>query len=195
MEGSLRLVFNLATTAFLAAWGAYERISAVRTARKHAGSADRDRRSLIVLYVAIWLGYGIGIPAAFTGYGKLVEAFPYLPVAGLPVVLAGLAIRLAAKRALAEQFTYTVRIIDDHRLITSGIYSRIRHPSYLGQSMIFLGCGMAFSNWVSVLILFLPSFVATLYRISVEESVLLEQFPERYGDYMRKTKLLIPWMY
>ena len=189
------LLINILTVVFLVTWGAYERISAIRKEKKSSSSANRDRNSLIIFYVTIFLGYGVGIPAAFTGYGAIESFFPWLSLAGLLIVALGLAIRLIAIRTLAGQFTYTVKIIDNHRLITTGIYSSIRHPSYLGQSLIFLGCGIAFANWASITFLFLPNFIAALYRISVEEKVLIEHFSDRYRDYIAKTKLLIPGIY
>lgn len=195
MNDNLRLVISAVTVAFLVAWGAYERISAIRTAKKHPHSTDTDKQSLLVLYATILPGYGAGIPAAFTDYGRITALFPYLSFAGFAIIIAGLGIRLLAKRTLAEQFTYTVKIIDKHELITRGIYSRVRHPSYLGQSLIFLGCGIAFSNWISMLLLFLPNFIAAFYRISIEEKVLLEHFGERYRGYMARTKIFIPWIF
>jgi protein-S-isoprenylcysteine O-methyltransferase Ste14 len=189
------MLFNILTVVFLVTWGAYERISAIRKEKKSSSSENRDRKSLIIFYATIFLGYGVGIPAAFTGYGAIGLFFPWISLAGFIIVALGLTIRLVAIRTLAEQFTYTVKIIENHRLITTGIYSSIRHPSYLGQSLIFLGCGMAFANWASMTFLFLPNFIAALYRISVEEKVLIEHFPERYRDYIAKTKLLIPGIY
>lgn len=194
MDYTLSAYIKTATILFLFVWGAYERISAVRKGRRHPGADGKDRNSLMIFYLTIFLGYGIGVPVSFTGYGTIEALFPYLSLSGFAVAAAGLAIRLTAIKTLAEHFTYTVKIIDNHRLITSGIYTHIRHPSYLGQSLIFLGCGIALSNWISILFLFLPNFLAALYRISIEEAVLREHFPE-YRDYMRTTKLLIPWMY
>jgi len=195
MTDSLSLIVNCLTVAFLFAWGAYERISAIRTGKEHPDSAGTDRQSLMILYITILLGYGVGIPVAFTEYGRITGLFPYLSFLGFVVIIAGLAVRLVAKKTLAGQFTYKVKIIDNHRLVTSGIYGRIRHPSYLGQSLIFLGCGIAFSNWIAILFLFLPNFIAALYRISIEEKVLAGHFADRYREYRAKTNALVPWIY
>jgi len=189
------LIINVINLLFLIIWSAYERISAIKKDKLHSNSENRDKSSLIILYFTIFLGYGIGIPMSFTNYGKISLFFPYLSLFGFAVMIIGLAIRLFAIRTLAEQFTYTVRIINNHKLITSGFYKYIRHPSYLGQSLIFLGSGIAFSNWGSILFLFLPNFIAALYRISIEEKVLIEYFSVEYQDYIKRTKLLIPWIY
>lgn len=189
------LMVNVLTTLFLMAWGAYERTSAIRKEKKNPHSENSDGHSLVIFYSTILLGYGIGIPVSFTGFGSITAAFPCLSAIGFIVIAAGLTIRLIAIRTLAEHFTYTVKIIDNHRLITSGIYKYIRHPSYLGQSMIFLGCGLAFANWISIIFLFLPNFIAALYRISIEEKVLINHFTSQYTEYMEHTKLMIPGIY
>ncbi len=185
-------IIRIATVLFMVLWGAYERISAIVKGRRHAQAPDSDRKSLGLLYASILLGYGFGIPLAFTGYGAVPSSLGFVSWGGLVLIASGLVIRLIAIRTLAEQFTYTVKIVDNHRLITSGIYRHIRHPSYLGQALIFLGCGMALANWISLLLLFVPVIPATLYRIAVEERVLKEHFPDQYADYAGRTGLLIP---
>lgn len=195
MEWTTGVIINTSTAIFMILWGAYERISAISKGKRHAAAGDRDRNSLLIFYATIFFGYGVGIPVAFTGYGRITVFFPYLSFIGIAIVFAGLMIRLAAIRSLAEHFTYTVKIVDDHRLVTSGIYRHVRHPAYLGQAMIFLGCGVAFSNWISILALCIPTLVAAYYRIAVEEKVLLEHFGENYREYMGRTKRLVPWVY
>jgi protein-S-isoprenylcysteine O-methyltransferase Ste14 len=106
-----------------------------------------------------------------------------------------MSIRLIAIKTLNTHFTYAVKILDNHQLITSGIYKYIRHPSYSGQLLIILGSGIAFSNYVSIVIIFIPFFLAVLYRISIEETVLMNYFTDAYLEYRKKTKLLIPWVY
>jgi len=195
MQITVLFFVKLATVAFLFVWGAYERVSAISKGKKHAEATDRDRNSLIIFYMTIFLGYGVGIPAAFTDHGGISAFSPYLSMSGLCVVAIGLGIRLTAIRTLAEQFTYTVKIIENHRLITSGLYEHVRHPSYLGQSLIFLGCGVAFANWLSMLFLFLPNLIAAFYRISVEEKVLRDHFPQEYAAYAARSWKMVPWVY
>ncbi len=56
------------------------------------------------------------------------------------------------------------------------MYKHLRHPSYAGYLLGNLGLGMAFSNWLSIVIIFVPILAASLYRIWVEEDALLENF-------------------
>ncbi len=54
---------------------------------------------------------------------------------------------------------------------------------------------MAYSNWLSIVIIFVPDLAASLYRISIEEDALLENFGNEYFEYAKSTKRLIPKVY
>jgi len=58
-----------------------------------------------------------------------------------------------------------------------------------------LGLGLALENWVSIAILVVLPLAGHLYRISVEEKVLVGHFGQSYADYMKRTKRLIPGVY
>jgi protein-S-isoprenylcysteine O-methyltransferase Ste14 len=96
---------------------------------------------------------------------------------------------------LGRFFTVNVTIRDDHKLIQSGFYKYLRHPSYTGSLLSFLGFGLSLDNWLSLAIIFLPTLFAFIYRMKVEENVLSEQFGEQYQDYILKTKRIIPFIY
>ena len=61
---------------------------------------------------------------------------------------------------------------DDQRLIQHGPYRWLRHPSYTGALMLFLGMGLALGNVLSLVVLMLPVPLAFLRRIHVEEAAL-----------------------
>jgi protein-S-isoprenylcysteine O-methyltransferase Ste14 len=81
-----------------------------------------------------------------------------------------------------------------HTLVTSGIYSVIRHPSYLGLLVNSLGWTLAFRSGVGVLLtlLLIPPLVA---RIRAEERLLRTHFGDAYEAYCRRTSRLIPGLY
>jgi CubicO group peptidase (beta-lactamase class C family) len=72
------------------------------------------------------------------------------------------------------------------------LYGIVRHPSYLGSLLTFVGLGLALENWLSILVLVILPAAATFYRISVEEKVLIDHFGSAYTDYMSRTKRLVP---
>ena len=71
----------------------------------------------------------------------------------------------------------------------------MRHPSYTGLTLVLLSIGLATRNWVALAIIFLPSVVALLYRIHVEEAALCDAFGPEYREYQASTKRLLPGVY
>jgi protein-S-isoprenylcysteine O-methyltransferase Ste14 len=97
--------------------------------------------------------------------------------------------------SLGKQFTIPVAIVIDHKLITHGVYRFVRHPAYSGIVLCLFGLGLSFENWIRVIILVVPPAAALLYRIHVEEKVLIRHFGSEYEEYVRRTKRLIPGIY
>jgi protein-S-isoprenylcysteine O-methyltransferase Ste14 len=107
----------------------------------------------------------------------------------------GITLRLFTIFSLKSLFTADVAIHYDHKLKTDGIFKRVRHPSYSGSLLTFLGFGLTLGNWVSLIIVFLPVLGVFLYRINIEEKALMNNFKDEYIDYQKKTKKLIPFIY
>jgi protein-S-isoprenylcysteine O-methyltransferase len=165
------------------------------TKRSKSRATRKDRFTLPLLWTVI----GLSIWAAFF----LNAAFPQgrLPyprvfyVIGLILFLLGLVVRWVAIVYLGRFFTVNVAIAEDHQLITTGPYRYLRHPSYTGTFLIFLGYGLCMLNIFSLAAVFLPVAAAFLWRMHVEEGALREAFGERYLSYAARTRKLIPWTY
>jgi protein-S-isoprenylcysteine O-methyltransferase Ste14 len=82
-----------------------------------------------------------------------------------------------------------------HQLKTDGLYKIVRHPSYLGLIMILGGFSLVMNSLPSILVVTVPVSAAILYRISVEERVLNEEFGDVYLDYKKNTRKIIPFIY
>ncbi len=176
-------------------WGISEIIfgrmkySASETASQH------DRRSLRILWITISLSVAAGVYTGLHGIGYLPQIRAFALPLGIVLILTGLIIRWTAVFTLRHYFTSNVDILPEHRLVQHGIYGVIRHPAYAGALLSFLGLGIAFGSWVSLLVIFLPITAAFLNRIRVEETALREAFGEQYREYCRKTRKLIPGVY
>ena len=146
-----------------------------------------------LLTAALVGGIGLGILAAFEAQSlDLPGARWWPPLAGLAVFAAGLAVRVWAIRALGRFFIYTVRVGEDHRVVDTGPYRLIRHPSYTGLLMAALGVGIALDNWLSVAACLLPALTGFTIRLLSEERTLAAELGEPYRAYMTRTKRLIP---
>ncbi len=80
-------------------------------------------------------------------------------------------------------------------VIQSGPYRLIRHPSYTGALITLLGMGLALTNWASLIAALVIPAVGFLYRISIEERVLVEALGNPYREYMQRTCRLIPFIW
>jgi protein-S-isoprenylcysteine O-methyltransferase Ste14 len=154
-----------------------------------------DRGSLAAFDVSGVLSIPAGIVLGFTDYGRVRGGAAYVAAAGLALLFAGTALRWAAIRSLWSYFTVNVSILEGQRVIKRGLYGVVRHPSYTGLLLRYLGFGLAFANWLSAALIFLPLLGATLYRIRVEEKALGEHFGEEYAAYASVTKRLVPGIY
>jgi protein-S-isoprenylcysteine O-methyltransferase len=154
-----------------------------------------DRGSLAAYEVSGALSVPAGIALAFTDYGRVGAGGAYVSAAGLALLCAGTALRWAAIRALWSYFTVNVSILEGQRVVRRGPYRWVRHPSYTGLLLRYLGFGLALANWLSAALIFLPLLAATLYRIRVEEAALGEHFGGEYAAYARETKRLVPGLY
>lgn len=154
-----------------------------------------DRGSLALYNVTGALSVPAGIVLGFTDYGRMGAGGAYASAAGAALLVAGTALRWAAVRALWRYFTVNVSILEGQRVVRQGLYGVVRHPSYTGLLLRYLGFGLAFANWLSAALVFLPLLAATLYRIRVEEAALRAHFGEEYLDYARHTRRLVPGIY
>ena len=136
----------------------------------------------------------------------LPPALDYLGVAPLPIGLAegafalaimllGIGLRLYAAISLGGYYTATLRVAEGQRLVDSGPYSIVRHPGYLGEMLIWAGFGVASGNLVTALLDLVMFVVVSLYRVSVEERMLVEELGEDYVRYRRRTRRVIPLVY
>jgi protein-S-isoprenylcysteine O-methyltransferase Ste14 len=191
----LKIIIRWAAVLFALVWGGIEIFQNFKQRQQSQGQTNYDKSSLMLLYGAIAVGYGIGIALAFTSYGRVRWGRPYIAIFGLLVICAGVWIRFTAMQTLGRHFSYAVSIREQHELIEQGLYRYIRHPAYAGILLISLGIGLAFANWISLVSLFAFPFIAFCLRMNVEEKAMVEYFGARYVEYRKRTWRLIPWLY
>jgi protein-S-isoprenylcysteine O-methyltransferase Ste14 len=125
----------------------------------------------------------------------LFPALQVVRIVGFCIFVLGFFVRFYSIFYLGRFFTTSVTIAADHRLVDSGPYRYIRHPSYTGMLMLYLGICLCIGNWATTLIMVVPIFYALLFRMKVEEGALHEALGQPYADYMKRTKRLIPFVY
>jgi len=83
---------------------------------------------------------------------------------------------------------------ENHVLITNGIYSILRHPSYVGFYYWAIGTQMVLGNPLSGLLYSFAAYKFFSRRIAYEEDLLVGMFPDEYEDYMNRTYIGIPFV-
>ena len=162
---------------------------------RRADAQARDRGSLYVLYALVALGYW----AAFAMWGARRAPGPRLGDwalwTGAAVAVAGLALRLWSVITLGQYFTYVVKVTPDQKVVDTGPYRLIRHPSYSGALLLGIGIGLTLGYAATVLVIAATSLLAYAIRIRVEEQALAETIGEPYRAYMARTKRMVPFLW
>ena len=118
-----------------------------------------------------------------------------LIVAGLLVMWTGLAVRIWAIVVLGKSFWTTVEVDAGQKVVDSGPYRWVRHPSYTGILLLMVGLSLVYGNWPALAILLVLPVGVLIHRIFVEEAVLTEVMGRAYTDYAARTKRLVPGLW
>ncbi|MFI5167065.1 MAG: methyltransferase family protein [Thermoanaerobaculales bacterium] len=161
--------------------------------RSGGGAAQsEDRGSMRLLWLSIAFGIGLAVAAQWIPSARLPGPPHVIRLLALGLLSGGLALRWAAILTLGRLFTVDVAIHSGHVVVQAGLYRLVRHPSYSGLLVAFLGLGVFFANWLSILGLLLPITLAVLNRVAKEEHALLTSLGSEYADYCARTKRFIP---
>lgn len=164
---------------------------------RHSASSDRkneDKSSLATIWITIFMVIPLSVFIATFFRAPIFRNDNYEYV-GLIVIGIGIIIRFIAVNSLGKFFTVDVTIRQEHQLKQDGFYKIVRHPSYSGSILSFVGFGISLNNWVSLFVVTIAIFTAFMKRIRIEEAVLQSRFGEEYTSYAKKTYRLIPWVY
>jgi protein-S-isoprenylcysteine O-methyltransferase Ste14 len=112
---------------------------------------------------------------------------PYLNIVGGAVALGGIMLHLYCHRIHKQAHEQSEQI---ERIVTTGVFSKIRHPMYLSLILMYFGMAIA---WGIVWML-LPSLLfssLTVFIAIKEEEFLSKRFGHRYEEYRRE----VPWRF
>ncbi|MDI3321062.1 methyltransferase family protein [Pinibacter soli] len=160
----------------------------------HADKKHEDKNSLATIWITILMVIPLSVFIATFFRAPIFrkEGYEYV---GLIVIGIGILIRFIAVNSLGKFFTVDVTIRQEHHLKKDGFYKIVRHPSYSGSILSFVGFGISLNNWISLFVVTIAVFTAFMKRIRIEERVLQNQFGEEYTKYAKETYRLIPWVY
>lgn len=185
-------MIHLASRIALGLFPASELLLALRRRSSAAGASAQDRKSTLMLWLVFSAGIGAAWYLAYQPWLRLGWSRTAQDAAIVLCMGTGMAVRWTAIRTLGRFFTVDVAIHDAHRVVDTGLYAWVRHPSYTGLLLAFLGLAFTFGSWASVAALMAAATAALAGRIRTEEAALAQALGEPYRAYCRRTKRLIP---
>jgi protein-S-isoprenylcysteine O-methyltransferase Ste14 len=113
---------------------------------------------------------------------------------GASLIAAAIIVSQVAINTLGKFFD-RLTIKTDHRLVTEGIYSSVRHPIYTSYILLFRGFCIALQSLWGLGLLIAVCIVWFGNRIGIEERMLADRFGDDYLAYCQTTKRLFPYIY
>jgi protein-S-isoprenylcysteine O-methyltransferase Ste14 len=148
------------------------------------------RRFLLLplLIVSIWIYY-----FSYPFWMNIFQLF--VPETILWIVfffgIAGTTFLIWVHLSLGKEWSANLMIKNEHTLIKSGPYSKIRHPMYTSLFIIYLSFALLTCNYI-IIILTLLAIISLIMRIPKEEEMLISEFGEDYKNYMLSTGRFFP---
>jgi protein-S-isoprenylcysteine O-methyltransferase Ste14 len=160
---------------------------------KKISKVRNDKKSLLLFWIIIPISISTGFVMA--NYETWSYWNSIVAIIGLTIFATGLAIRWMSIIQLGKEFTVDVSVTNEHNLKKNGLYSYVRHPSYLGLLFVIIGISIAMNSLVSFIVIFFPILLVIIYRINIEERTLVKEFGDAYINYSLNTKKLVPLIF
>ncbi len=159
-----------------------------------------DRRSLSESVGLASALFGLAILPGFYVATGIPETADYAASAwavalGTIIFAFGLWVFRKSHKVLGRNWSITLQIREQHKLVCAGPYAMVRHPMYTSFLLMALGQAFLLSNWVVGLAGLIGFAVLFFLRVDKEERMMLENFGPQYRAYMERTKRIIPYLY
>src|SRR5262249_23076615 len=146
------------------------------------------------ILVLAWVGFFVPLIWVATPAFRFAE-YPLRTgqlVAGVVCFVIGLWLFYRSHADLGTNWSITLEVREGHRLITQGVYRRVRHPMSSALLLYSIGQALVIQNWVGGLSNLVAFIVLFALRVGPEERMMAEQFGDEYAEYAVRTKRLIP---
>jgi protein-S-isoprenylcysteine O-methyltransferase Ste14 len=161
---------------------------------RHGSRSDRGSLLVVVATVSGGMAGGLVLAGTVPATAIAVARWPIF-VLGLMLMIAGIVIRQWAVAVLGQFFTVDIRVHPGQNVVERGPYRWVRHPSYSGMIVTFLGVGLALGNWAALAVLTLVPTAGLIVRIHFEERALLDGLGEPYRRFAAARPHLFPGLW
>ena len=194
MTFDLEFTAKIIWVVFIVGWGVIRykpNIKSRRVAKSVVSRTLKERFSMVIS--SFGLGY---IPAVWI-FTDFLDGFDYnqniiLMIIG--VLFLGVSLRLfrLTHKALGKMWSHSLDLREDHKLVTTGIYEKVRHPMYTAFWAWAIGAAFLLPNWVAGFSGLVGFGTLFFLRVGQEEEMMKAEFGEEYEAYMRRTKKVVP---
>ncbi|KAH9256071.1 hypothetical protein BASA81_005847 [Batrachochytrium salamandrivorans] len=193
------------TNPLLASWSLYAMAMCIyhfleflTTAINHPGAANSDSfllnhsKSFAAALVASWMEFWLGAWM----FPQTKFALPEVQLIGLGMVIGGQLARTTAMYQAGPSFTHMIAYEKHprHQLVTTGIYSLLRHPAYFGWFYWSIGTQLVLGNPVCFVVYWGVAWNFFRIRLADEEEALVEMFGSEYVQYQARSYIGIPFI-
>jgi len=182
---------EVAFIVLLLTWAVFEAVMRGLQALRATGPGTRDPSQIVLLPTllgALAAAQVLGRRGGLLWPGGLV----WPVVAGLVLVAAGIGLRAWSILTLGRFFQYRIRIQPGHRVVTSGPYRYVRHPSYTGIALVLTGIALASGDVWSLLAVAVLGGAGLAVPIRAEERQLTQALGAEYERFAAGRKRLVP---
>jgi protein-S-isoprenylcysteine O-methyltransferase Ste14 len=153
----------------------------------------RESGLLSLAFFGLWI-----VPAiyALTGFPAALDR-PFIPaiaILGVVTLCGALLLFYRSHADLGKNWSISLQIRNEHRLVTTGIYRFIRHPMYSSFFLLAVAQLMLLPNWFAGVTGLIGVAMLYAFRIRQEERMMMERFGAEYREYVAHTARLIPWL-
>jgi uncharacterized membrane protein YdjX (TVP38/TMEM64 family)/isoprenylcysteine carboxyl methyltransferase (ICMT) family protein YpbQ len=163
--------------------------------RRETRNTSGDGRGSRLPLVANLAGFSVFFPLLIVAAGGTEGSMALLlSITGGVVAVAGCAVVLKSRAELGAAWNFVPKVGEQSGFVTTGPYRLVRHPMYLGLSMLAAGEAIAFSNVPALLVVLAAVIPSFLWRARVEEDLLIQVFGDRYLAYQERTEMVVPYL-
>jgi protein-S-isoprenylcysteine O-methyltransferase Ste14 len=176
---------------FLAYW-VISAFGTKRTLSRRKWGREVGLRLIIIAIVLLALRVPIVTHTLRHARGHILTTDPRLGIAGVTLCALGVGLAIWARIYLGRNWGPPMSHKEQPELVTTGPYAFVRHPIYAGIILAILGSAVA--ETILWLIPLVVGGAYLFYSARSEERRMVQEFPDKYPAYQKRTKMLVPFL-
>ena len=187
---------NIEKILYLALFLVFSIIRKYYTIKYRKAEIVKNKKKAIDIVLLSLNGIGMLIPLVYVlspvlDFANYNRPF-WLTIIGVMVLIVANILLWFSHHDLRANWTPTLAIKKEHKLVDNGVYKFIRHPMYAAHIYWALGQMAILPNWIAGFSLIIFQVLLLISRIKDEENMMIEQFGDEYTDYMKRTGIIFP---